>query len=71
MTHKLAARFTTSRARLEDGARRKAEEGLATAEWALVTLCVCAFAVVVLGALGTFAKPLVEGIIGKALSGGS
>lgn len=70
MTHKLAARYTATRARLGDAAQRKAEEGMATAEWALVTLCVCAFAVVVLGSLGTFAKPLIEGIISKALSSG-
>ncbi len=69
MSHTLAARYTTVRARAIDAfQRRDAEAGLTTIEWALVTLMVCAFAVAALGALSTVGKTGVAGLIGKAFA---
>ena len=69
MSHKLAARFTATKATLLDRATAKNDqEGLTTIEWALVTLMVCAFAVAALGALSTVGKTGVAGLIGKAFA---
>ena len=70
MTHKLAARYVVAKARLADEAHRKAEAGMATAEWALVTLCVCAFAVVALTFLNSKGADLIGKILTKAFNGG-
>ncbi|MFN8097711.1 MAG: DUF4244 domain-containing protein [Dermatophilaceae bacterium] len=66
MTTKLAAKYDFAILRLRDAATRRAEEGMATAEWALVTLCVCAFVVLALGVLGTVGKDAIAKIITEA-----
>ena len=71
MSHKLAARYTTARARLIDAAtRREDQAGLTTIEWALVTLMVCAFAVTALGVLGGLGEDGISGLIKKAFAKG-
>lgn len=68
MTTKLAAKYDLALLRLGAAARRRAEEGMATAEWALVTLCVCAFVILALGVLGTVGKDAIGKIVTEAFS---
>ncbi|MEI2774514.1 MAG: hypothetical protein V9G19_00790 [Tetrasphaera sp.] len=66
MTSKLAARYVVATTRARDAAARKAEEGMATVEWAFVTLMVVAFVLVALSAIGTVGKEGVETILKEA-----
>ncbi|GAB4075994.1 DUF4244 domain-containing protein [Nostocoides australiense] len=70
MSHKLAARFTATKATLLDRATAKNDqEGLTTIEWALVTLMVCAFAVTALGILSSFGVAEIGKLIKNAFGG--
>lgn len=68
MSKKLSAKYQSALGRLPDGAMRKAEEGMATAEWAMVTLAAVALALVLLTAISELGPGLLQGILSKAFT---
>ncbi len=68
MTSKLAAKYVVATTRARDAAARKAEEGMATAEWAFVTLMVVSFVLVALAAIGTVGEAGVKKVLELAFN---
>ncbi len=69
MSKKLSAKYQSAMVRLHTGAMRKAEQGMATAEWAMVTLAAVAFALVLLTAISELGPGLLKGVLSKAFTG--
>ena len=68
MKKKLSAKYRSGVVRITNGAMRKAEDGMATAEWAMVTLAAVALALVLLTAISELGPGLLKGILSKAFS---